>query len=86
MNGSGCSCSPSVPTPTASQFGCKDVPRMLARRRRCKERTGNGNGFGLTLGQWAAVNLGTPYLHPEFVEALLRFPVTWTESAASATP
>ena len=28
-----------------------DVERMQQRRAECKERTGNGNGFGLTLGQ-----------------------------------
>jgi hypothetical protein len=52
ISGRGCSL---LPTPNATEFGCKDVPRMLERRRECKERTGNGNGFGLTLGQLVAV-------------------------------
>jgi hypothetical protein len=115
----GCSCLPSVPTPTASQFACKDVPRMLARRERCKEKHNNGNGFGLTFGQWFAMKCFTPvasdykgstgkgsrrntlseqlamncgpndgttvYPHPEFVEAVMKFPITWSECADSAT-
>lgn len=39
------------PTPNASGFEAKDLERMEQRRKECKERTGNGNGFGLTLGQ-----------------------------------
>lgn len=39
------------PTPSASGFEAKDTDRMEERRRECKERTRNGNGFGLTLGQ-----------------------------------
>lgn len=31
-SGIGCSCLARMPTPTASVFGCADVPRMLARR------------------------------------------------------
>lgn len=119
-NGTGCSCLPRIPTPTASQFGCKDVPRMLARRERLKQQHKNGNGFGLTLGQWVAVRCYTPaasdwkgstgkgsrrqtlaeqvaihegpndgttvYPHPEFVEAVMRFPITWSELPDSATP
>jgi len=41
------------PTPSASGFEAKDVERMERRRQECRERTGNGNGFGLTLGQAA---------------------------------
>ncbi len=39
------------PTPSASGFEAKDVQRLEQRRQECKERTGNGNGFGLTIGQ-----------------------------------
>jgi hypothetical protein len=39
------------PTPIAAGFEVVDTERMEARRAECKERTGNGNGFGLTLGQ-----------------------------------
>jgi hypothetical protein len=39
------------PTPSASGFECADVPKLLARRERCKEKGTNGNGFGLTLNQ-----------------------------------
>jgi hypothetical protein len=34
--------------------------RLEARRAECKERTGNGNGFGLTLGQAAPLLAGWP--------------------------
>ena len=39
------------PTPNAQNFEAKDLERLEARRQECKDRTGNGNGFGLTLGQ-----------------------------------
>lgn len=51
------------PTPNAQEFGCKDVQRLLERKRECKERTGNGNGFGMTLGQFLQVELA-PYMTP----------------------
>lgn len=57
---------------------------MLARRERLKQQHGNGNGFGLTLGQWAAVQ-GIE-LTPEMVEAMLGFPEGWTDCACSGTP
>jgi hypothetical protein len=75
--GSECSCSPSYPTPTASLFGCRDVQRMLGRRERCRERHGNGNGFGLTLGQYCAVN-GIS-MTPALLESLMGFPDGWTD-------
>lgn len=37
------------PTPSANQFETKDLDAMLARRERAKLKSGNGNGFGLTL-------------------------------------
>lgn len=83
-SGTGCSCSLSKPTPSASLFGCKDVARMLARRERLKQQHGNGNGFGLTLGQWCAVEGIT--LAPEMVEAMLGFPLGWTDCGCSGTP
>lgn len=50
------------PSPNAVEFGCVDVERMEARREECRERTGNGNGFGMTLGQAVAslTGWGTP--------------------------
>jgi len=39
------------PTPNAQTFEAVDLARLQQRRAECKERTGNGNGFGLTLGQ-----------------------------------
>jgi len=41
------------PTPSANQFECKDLDKMLQRRARAKESSGNGNGFGLTLANAA---------------------------------
>ena len=43
------------PTPTASGFEATDAARLMERREKCKESTGNGNGFGLTLGQFACL-------------------------------
>jgi hypothetical protein len=83
-SGTGCSCSLVHPTPSASLFGCRDLAKLLARRERCKAQHANGNGFGLTLGQWAALQ-GFD-LTPEMVEVMLGFPVGWTDCAASATP
>lgn len=45
------------PTPSATEFDCRDVERLESRRAECKERQGNGNGFGMTLAQAVAVNL-----------------------------
>ncbi len=39
------------PTPSANEFSHADAQALADRRARCKERTGNGNGFGLTLAQ-----------------------------------
>lgn len=49
-------------TPSASGFEAQDLERMKQRREECKERTGNGNGFCLTLGQ--AVPLWTGWATP----------------------
>ncbi len=46
------------PTPDAQAFEAKDLDRLQERREECKERTGNGNGFGLTLGQAAPMLAG----------------------------
>jgi hypothetical protein len=52
----------SWPTPAANEFEPVDMARMEARRQECKDRTGNGNGFGLTLGM--AVYLAMPPVSP----------------------
>lgn len=75
--GTGCSCSPSWPTPTASLFGCRDVRNLLSRRERCKEKHRNGNGFGLTLGQHCALIGVEPT--PGLLEGLMGFPEGWTD-------
>jgi hypothetical protein len=45
------------PTPDAGNFAAVDLERLEQRRQECKDRTGNGNGFGLTLGQAAPLML-----------------------------
>ena len=50
------------PTPDASGFTAKDIPRLMERRTKAAEKHGN-NGFGLTLGQLTAATAagwGTP--------------------------
>jgi hypothetical protein len=47
----------SWPTPSAMGAGAVDLERLEQRRAECKERTGNGNGFGLTLDQAAPLLL-----------------------------
>lgn len=41
------------PTPAANEYEQADSEALMKRRDECKERTGNGNGFGLTLGNSA---------------------------------
>jgi hypothetical protein len=78
------------PSPNAEEFGLADVERLKQRRAECKARTGNGNGFGLTLGQCVKVNaLGTTpsgspaptgrrgALNPAFCLWLMGFPAAW---------
>jgi len=43
----------SWPTPSVNNFEQADQEALLARRERCKATTGNGNGFGMTLGNAA---------------------------------
>jgi len=43
----------SWPTPTANNYEIKDEEKLNQRRIACKERNGNGNGFGYTLAQAA---------------------------------
>lgn len=50
-------------TPAASEFEIKDVPKMLARRKRLAEKHGNTNGFGMTLGQQVMTGLA-PWATP----------------------
>jgi hypothetical protein len=45
------------PTADATAFEAVDLAKMEARREECRQRTGNGNGFGLTLGQAVPLHL-----------------------------
>jgi hypothetical protein len=89
ISGIGCSF---LPTPTASGFGVRDVPRLLARRAECKARHRNGMGFGLTFDQYVKVKLheaGLPttgQIDPRAYEWAMGFPDGWTDVESSATP
>ena len=76
------------PTPDACAFQAKDLERLRARRQECKERTGNGNGFGLTLGQAAPLLTASTEKHgalnPEFVRWLMGYPEEWGSCGATA--
>lgn len=57
---SGCT---SLPTPAANEYEHRDQEALEKRRQECKDRTGNGNGFGLTLGNAAQLaSVPTPNL------------------------
>lgn len=43
----------SWPSPIANNYEQQDQEALQRRRQECKERTGNGNGFGMTLGNAA---------------------------------
>jgi hypothetical protein len=71
-NGRGCSCSPSLPTPIASDW-------RGGKRRRKK-------GSQVNLRDVYTQTTGWLYLPVEAMEAAMGFPITWTECEPSETP
>jgi hypothetical protein len=78
------------PTPSAQEMRTKDREQLERRRAECKERTGNGNGFGLTLGNavtlYCATTDGPAELSPAHTRWLMGFPPEWDDCAPTAMP
>lgn len=72
INGTACSCSPSMRAPNARDWKGQSAQSWRTRT--------NGDRTPTLPDQIG----GTP--HPEFVEALMGFPIGWTDCAVSATP
>ena len=75
------------PTPAANEYEPKDLQRLEQRRKECAERTGNGNGFGLTLGQAVPMALtGWPTPNSTVVDAKPRPPITSGRKPTGPSP
>ena len=72
-------------TPSSNEMRTLDVKQLLKRREECKERLGNGNGFGLTLGNQMTLFFAktgrSGVLNPAFVRWLMGFPKEWDEAS-----
>lgn len=64
------------PTPAAQEFEPKDLEKLEQRRAALAEKHGNGNGFGLSLGQAAPLLSGWPTPSASIVDAKPRPPIT----------
>lgn len=78
------------PRPSAQEMRTKCYQKIHKRREDCKVRTGNGNGFGLTLGNAVTLHLGTTGsegdCHPALSSWLMGYPDEWSKFAVTATP
>jgi hypothetical protein len=72
ISGIGCSCSPSVPTPVASDWQGWHKNLVNGRTK---------SGFGINLRDYVG---GVP--HPEYVEELMGFPIGWSDLGGSEMP
>ena len=72
-------------TPSAAEFRTMDSEKLEKRRQMCRERTGNGNGSGLTLGNQATLYIAetgsTGVLNPALPRWLQGFPLRWDETS-----
>ena len=92
----------SWPTPSVHNYEQADQEALEKRRRECKERTGNGNGFGMTLGNTAhsvlptasgqmpsgspAETASTGQLNPVLPRWLQGLPTAWENCADMVMP
>lgn len=73
-----------IPTPSASDFRDPNRERITARRIAAKMKAKNGNGFGLTLGNFLTMEgEGSGFVNPTWKEWLMGFPLNWSEVEAS---
>lgn len=53
----------SLPTPAANEYEQRDSEALMLRREQCKQKSNNGNGFGLTLGNTAQLSAVPNLVH-----------------------
>lgn len=88
--GTGCSCLPRMPTPSANLFPCGDVAKLFTPTASdYRGSTGKGSRRN-TLAEQLAIAEGangkTVYPHPEYVEAVMRFPISWSDLSGWEMP
>ena len=69
-----------LPTPTKNEMRTRCRSTLIARRERCKAKHKNGNGFGLTLGNYLTMQGCDGEMSPMWIEQLMGWPIGWTGS------